>query len=157
MSDPTIKELAVEIREIRRSVEEHHKTLYGNGSPGLNTTVDRINEWLTARRRMEKVVVASVITAAGTGVGSFILIAIQYANRLRLPLLAVVALAGLAGCTRIVAPGWSYTSIAQQKSLGLQFDPESGNITDLDYNTAADPAVEALAGIAAGAVKAGKP
>lgn len=73
------------------------------------------------------------------------------------PLLAIVLLAGLSGCTRIVAPGWSYTSIAQQKSLGLAFDPATGQVVRLEYNTQADPAVEALATIAAGAAKAATP
>lgn len=157
MSDPTIKELAVEIRELRRSVDEHHKTLYGNGSPGLNKTVDRIDQWLTDRRRMEKLVVGSVVTAAVTGVLSFGLIVIQYVGRLAPPLLAVVALAGVAGCTVIRAPNVTYISIMQTKTLAAEWTDDAGRARKLDYNTAADPAVEALAAIASGAAKAGKP
>ena len=48
------------------------------------------------------------------------------------------------GCTRISYGEVHYLSVLQRKSLSVTVD-ESGRVRRLDYNTAGDPAVEALA------------
>ena len=54
------------------------------------------------------------------------------------------ALALMLGCTRISYGEVHYLSVLQRKSLSVTVD-ESGRVRRLDYNTAGDPAVEALA------------
>lgn len=60
----------------------------------------------------------------------------------------------ISGCTIIRAPNVLYVSILQTKTLGAEWADETGHARRINYNTQADPAVEALATITATAAKA---
>jgi hypothetical protein len=52
-----------EQRAANAKLEEMGKTLYGNGTPGLKTHVDRLNQDLSDRKWRERVLWAAVVTA----------------------------------------------------------------------------------------------
>lgn len=52
-------------------LDDHHTTLFGNGSPGLKTQVDRLDQQRQFGAKAFWVAVAAMVTAAGKWIASW--------------------------------------------------------------------------------------
>lgn len=130
-------------RAIIEALKEHHKSLYGNGRPGLDDRMTEAESFIVDAKKKSSEL---------TTIRNQLLIAVVSA------VIAAWIIGATIGCTRVsfsetrtdgTKVKGAYTYILQDKNLDLGYDPTSG--IGIKANNSSDPAVEAFKeGLAAG-------
>ena len=79
--DPRVAILLIrrDVEEIKQDQKRQSTVLFGrDGEPGLHTRVDRIEQWLISRKRLEGYFLGALITTALGSVGSLFFLIWQY-------------------------------------------------------------------------------